>query len=97
RREIAMNADRRTPRTALVTGAWRGIGRELARLIAADGCDLVIVGREPSGLEDLAAELRETHGVVVRCEPRDLSEPHSVERLWADLESAGIAVDILVN
>jgi uncharacterized protein len=84
-------------RTALVTGASRGIGRELARLMAADGHDLVLVGRDREALEELAARLREDHGAFVRCEARDLSEPHAASRLWSDLADAGIAVDILAN
>ena len=92
-----MGAEQDTPRTALVTGASRGIGLELARLLAADGCNLVIVGRDRAGLEELAKRLLADHKVAVRCERRDLAEPHAAANLWADLEKAGIAIDILVN
>jgi uncharacterized protein len=83
--------------TALVTGASGGIGLELTRLLAADGHDLVVVGRERERLESVASELGAQHGVSVRCEAHDLSEPHASFRLWGDLTKAGIAVDILVN
>src|SRR5262245_40850668 len=84
-------------RTALITGAARGIGLELTRLLAADGCRLVMVGRDRERLEDVKAQLQTEHGVQVRCEPRDLSESRAAFRLWADLTAAGIAIDVLVN
>lgn len=90
-----MSGDRRT--TALVTGASSGIGRELARLLAADDIDLVLVGRDRARLEELAKALQSANGVSVRIEARDLSEPGAAERLWSDLSGAGIVIDVLVN
>jgi uncharacterized protein len=83
--------------TALVTGASRGIGRELARLLAADGCNLVLVGRDTAALEGLAQQLRARHDVSVRLEAIDLSIPGGAQALWSRIESAPIEVDILVN
>jgi uncharacterized protein len=85
------------PRTALVTGASSGIGRELARLLAADGHSVVLVGRREPELVRLAEELRAAHGVLVRVTVEDLSEPGAAEALWAELGSAGVTVDILLN
>ena len=45
-------------RTALVTGAGRGIGRGCARALAEAGADVVVVSRSPSELETLAEEVR---------------------------------------
>lgn len=83
--------------TALVTGASRGIGLELARLLAADGYDLVVVAREGRALERMAGELRSAHGVAVRCYATDLSRPRAARDLWTDLEAAQAQVDVLVN
>jgi uncharacterized protein len=83
--------------TALVTGPSRGIGGELARQLAADGCNMVLVGRDSAGLYELAQELGAQHGVTVRCEAIDLSVPGAVETLWSRIASASIEVDILVN
>ncbi len=87
----------RQKRTALVTGASGGIGLELARLLAADGYDLVTVGRDRERLEAAMMRLRTEHRIGVRCEPRDLSEPRAAFQLWADLTAAGVAIDVLVN
>jgi len=83
--------------TALVTGAGGGIGLELTRLLAADGHNLIIVGRDRDRLERLAADLRARYRIAIRCEPGDLSEARAAFRLWSDLGAAGIAIDILVN
>ena len=84
-------------RTALVTGASSGIGLEFASLLAADRCNLVLVGRDRARLQELAGKLQAEHHVSARCEPRDLSEPHAAMRLWTELASAEIMIDILVN
>ena len=44
---------RRKGETVLITGASSGIGRELARLFAGDGAELVLVARSESRLREL--------------------------------------------
>src|SRR5262249_13423004 len=85
------------PRTALVTGASRGIGLELARLLAADGDGLVLVSRDSKELEGVRRMLVEHHAVPVTFYPRDLSRSGEALALWREIETAGIAIDILVN
>lgn len=92
-----MDSEAGNRRTALVTGASSGIGLELARLLAADGVNLVLVARNGARLRELADKLQSEHNISVHCYPTDLSEPHAAARLWRDVASAGIEVDILVN
>jgi short-subunit dehydrogenase len=83
-------------RTALVTGASSGIGRELARLLAADGYQLVLVARNRKRLEETAAEL-ERDGLRIAVLTANLSEPGGADELFGKVVEAGIQVDVLVN
>ncbi len=88
---------RQAYRTALVTGASSGIGESFAYLLAAEGCDLVVVARRAGRLEELAAKLRAEHGVEVAVLPADLGTPDGVGTVCARLSSAGAPIELLVN
>ncbi len=81
--------------TALITGASRGLGLELAHLFAADSTNLVLVARSAEDLDRLAAELRESRGIEVRTLVADLADPAAPAAIAAALE--GTAIDVLVN
>lgn len=82
---------------AVVTGATRGIGRELARLFAATGHDVALVARTESDLQETAAEFRERYGVATETVAVDLTEPDAPERVVNATEAAGMDVTALVN
>ncbi len=82
--------------TVLVTGASSGIGRELAKLFAADGSRVVLVARRRERLEALAAEIREKGGEAVPL-VYDLLDPAAPQKLFDDLAARHIDVDVLVN
>lgn len=81
-------------KTALVTGASSGIGRELTLIFARNGYDLVVVARSRPALEEVAAEARRL-GVNARLIVADLAQPQAPDEIWAEL--AGSQVDVLVN
>ena len=83
--------------TALVTGASGGIGLELARKLAEEGYDLVLVARSADKLEALAVELREQHGRNVIVIASDLSRPEAPEEVVRAVAEAGLSLDVLVN
>jgi short-subunit dehydrogenase len=84
-------------RTALITGASSGFGVEFARLFARDGYNLVLVARSEGKLNDLAATLRQRHGIRVTVLPKDLTDPAAAAEIGAELDRQGIEVDALVN
>lgn len=86
-----------TARTALVTGASAGIGRQLAWVFARHGFNLVLVARRRERLEELSARLREEFGVEARVLASDLADPKAPERIFDELARATVAVDALVN
>ena len=82
---------------ALITGASSGIGRDIARELAARGCHCILVARRADRLEELAGELRDRHGVEVEVEPCDLVVEGAIADLHERLRARGRAVDVLVN
>lgn len=81
----------------LITGASSGIGKELARLFAADGFDLVLVARNEEALNELASELRSQYAVSATVLPKDLSLPQAPEEIFDTLKQASIPVEVLIN
>jgi uncharacterized protein len=82
---------------ALITGASSGIGRELAKVHASKGGDLVIVARREERLNELKDELESNHGCHVAVLVKDLSVPESRKEIFDYTESKGIEVDYLIN
>lgn len=79
---------------ALITGPTSGLGEGFARRYAVDGYDLVLVARDETRLNALAAELRDEAGVAVEVIRADLSDAADRAAV-ADRLRAG--VEVLVN
>lgn len=80
-------------KTALITGASKGIGLALAHVLAAEGCNLHLAARNGDAMEAAKKEIEAKHAVSVRVHALDLSSTEAMERLAADAGD----VDILVN
>ena len=82
---------------ALITGASSGIGKEIARQLAGDGSDLVVVARDQERLEALAVELAEEHDVEVEVLRADLSDRAELTVVADRLQDTERPIDLLVN
>ena len=84
-------------KVAFVTGGSKGIGREVARTLANEGCAVVITARGQEELEKTAAELSEETGRRVIAEAGDMSRSEDVDRcVRAAIDELG-GIDILVT
>lgn len=82
---------------ALITGASSGIGRELAKIHASQGGDLVIVARSEDKLQALKAEIEKQYKVKVTIIVKDLSRVESCQEIYAELKKANLEIDYLIN
>ncbi len=80
---------------ALITGASAGIGRELARVFARHGSNIILVARNEARLKELAAELQSAYQVQATVLPRDLARPDAAAGIFAALRETPVSV--LVN
>ena len=84
-------------KTAIVTGGSRGIGKAIARELAAEGVDVAIVARTAEALVQTAAELAEASGQKIVPIAADTSSDTSVKAMVEQAAAALGHLDILVN
>jgi NAD(P)-dependent dehydrogenase (short-subunit alcohol dehydrogenase family) len=82
-------------RVALVTGASRGIGYHLSKLLAAEGAHVVAVARTVGGLEELDDEIKGTGGSATLV-PLDLTDMAGIDRLGGAIHERWGKLDVLV-
>ncbi|MFB6346751.1 MAG: SDR family NAD(P)-dependent oxidoreductase, partial [bacterium] len=71
---------------ALITGASRGIGLELARCFARDGDNCVIVARSEDRLHEIKDEFESEYSVSVKVIPKDLTQDSACEDIHDELD-----------
>jgi NAD(P)-dependent dehydrogenase (short-subunit alcohol dehydrogenase family) len=83
-------------KTALITGASRGIGRGIAEAFAAEGCQLVLNARDSGRLDETARELEAQFGVKVTSMACDVTDTKGVTQMVSNAWEHH-PIDILVN
>jgi len=83
-------------KTALVSGASRGIGESIALLLAAHGAHVICTSRKLEGCEAVAGKIRAAGGSA-EAHAMHVGDPAAIEALFAQLDAEGKTADILVN
>jgi gluconate 5-dehydrogenase len=83
-------------RIALITGAGRDIGFEIARAMAGSGAHVILNGRDPAALEDAAQRLRRQGGTV-SVSPFDIADGAALKSAFAEIAVRHGRLDILVS
>ncbi|USK68562.1 3-ketoacyl-ACP reductase [Peribacillus asahii] len=83
-------------KTALITGAGRGIGRATALALAKEGVNLGLIGLNMTNLEELSSELQQFN-IKVSAASADVSDLEAVNHAVAHIKSELGDIDILVN
>ncbi len=79
-------------KTALITGASKGIGKEMAFLFAEKDCNMVLVARSEDRLMRLKEQLEAKYAVSVHIIVKDLSLSGAAQELFNELKDPGSAM-----
>lgn len=82
--------------TALITGASRGIGLAIARVLAHEACNLILTARDARALGKLSRELARKK-IRLLTPPCDVRDPHSVDDLFRTIRQEFQRIDIVIN
>jgi hypothetical protein len=82
---------------ALITGASAGIGKELAKIHASKGGDLVLVARRKDRLEEIKSEFEKEYNIKVYTIAKDLSNSEAPAEIIKELHEHNLVVDYLIN
>ncbi len=81
---------------AIVTGAGKGIGKEIALALGAEGAQVILVSRTKTDLDLVASEIEEKGGKALAM-PRDLTDSSQVQSMVDETVEKFGRIDILVN
>jgi NAD(P)-dependent dehydrogenase (short-subunit alcohol dehydrogenase family) len=93
---MARNSTALRSQVALITGATRGIGLAIAHSLAAEGCNLILTGRDEKALILVSRELQRNK-IKILSHPCDVRDPHSVDSLFRAIRREFRRLDIVIN
>ena len=91
-----MSAEENAAKVAVVTGAGTGVGRAAALALAGEGFALVLAGRRPEPLKEVASEVGSTGGRAILV-PTDVTDPASIHALFTRTVEVFGRLDLLFN
>ncbi len=94
---MTSSPDTPRPKTVLVTGASRGLGRAMAEELGAQGWQVIAVARTTGGLEELDDAIRARGGVPATLVPIDLTDPEACAYMMRHLGERFGAIDLWVH
>jgi len=83
-------------KTALITGASRGLGARFSKVLSESGCNIIAVARNESNLSNLCDQIEEQGGRV-RPIKMDISDPSAIISCVDSINKSGDKIDILIN
>jgi uncharacterized protein len=86
-----------TGKWALITGGSTGIGYELARCCAKDGCNLILIARDEAELQSAAGTITKEFRVKVETIVKDLFDVNAAQEVYDEVKAKGYPVNILIN
>jgi 3-oxoacyl-[acyl-carrier protein] reductase len=84
-------------RSAIITGASKGLGLAMAKEFAASGANVAILARDPAGLEAAKAEIKPDGKAKVATFQCDVAKADEIQKAYAGVVAAFGNVDILIN
>ncbi len=84
-------------KTALITGASKGIGLAIAQLFAANGAHLILLARDLEKLQEQKAVLEQQFGIAVHVFQTDVSNLDEVKATFTTITQSKLSLDIIVN
>ncbi|NQX60317.1 SDR family NAD(P)-dependent oxidoreductase [Paenibacillus qinlingensis] len=84
-------------KTALITGASSGIGREFAEIFAKEGYQVILASRNEEKLKAIAQSLRQHYPTTTIVIPVDLAQSNGPQLLYDALKKEAIEIDVLIN
>ena len=86
-----------TGRVAIVTGASGGLGVQMAKALASQGCNIVVMARRQQQIDEVAAQIAGEFGVetlAIRC---DITDTENVDAAVAQVVEHFGRIDVLIN
>ena len=84
-------------KTALITGASSGIGKELAFIHAKNGGDLILIARSINKLNEIKNTLETQYKIKVFVIQKDLTLPDATKEVYKEVKTKNITIDYLIN